>query len=352
MSLLRACAIGFATAEIAAKYRANEQKATDAFSESLLLHRGNNMKLHAVAFLQLLLLAQHLGCGSPTPAVDLAPMPPKIGKTESHEVFLSFTGNSWQVWMHEHGQDAAAGISAVAGPIGPVVAVSPVIGEWMFSKAVEKDGSKDKSVNVGTARWPSVVYAGRILTTESLYQDFENQHGADFDLQLVKLPVSWFPARSEGEDFSELLESIEVTISFDDSSLEHPIVQDVFPKTSFEEEGWKVNGNIGVGIGGFVKEQVVEAKADASLGYSFEYTPLVAKVISEGIGNQATWRIREVKDRQPIGQIDYYCIVLVPKEVRRAVATISLTLGFDDGDQKLVTLPSSEITVDFGRDAE
>lgn len=271
--------------------------------------------------------------------VDLSPRPPVIGKVQSYDIVLNYEKGSWNIL----GLDTTNTLSVIR------LATSGVLAGLIEMASTPNSENETLQITVGSVRWPSIIYAGRILTTKSLYEDFSEQYGRDFDVQLIKLPVSWFPAKTKDEDYSKLLEAIEVQVLFDESEDGHPTILDVFPKTSFEDEGWKISGKFGVGIGGFLKQSGVEMNSNSSIGVSFDYTPLIAKVVADGIGNQSTWRIKEVKDRPPIGQIDYYCTVLVPRKIREASAKLNLKLWFKESENQYIQIPAQNLTIDFGR---
>ena len=276
-------------------------------------------------------------------SVDLSPRPPIIGKVQSYDIVLNYEKGSWNILGLDTTRNSLIAFSLATDPI------SGVLTSLIEMARTPNSENETLQITVGSVRWPSIVYAGRILTTKPLYEDFSEQYGRDFDVQLIKLPVSWFPAKTKDEDYSKLLEAIEVQVLFDESDDGHPTILDIFPKTSFEDEGWKISGKFGVGIGGFLKQSGVEMNSNSRIGVSFDYTPLIAKVVADGIGNQSTWRIKEVKDRPPIGQIDYYCTVLVPRKIREASAKLNLKMWFKESENQYLQIPTQSLMIDFGR---
>jgi hypothetical protein len=221
---------------------------------------------------------------------------------------------------------------------------------WKKTFDYFNDDSKDeKQLMVGKIRFASVLYGGRILTTSS-FEDFKTQWGDHFDLQLIKIPIACMFEENEGVDFSMLLNALEIELSFDDDDNGNSVqIINRFPENTFEASGHAVNGSFGVGVGGFVPlGTAAKASVDAKIGYKFNYTPLIAKVTSYGLGTTAGWKLKRVGDDRPFGQQDYYCTVLVPHEMRKTTASLNITFWLDEKDNRKVTRGPYSFDVDFG----
>lgn len=267
---------------------------------------------------------------------------PTTSKIVKNEITLELKDDSWGFWVKQKGLALAeSSIKQSYNPLHGLVDPLKWVG-WNWSITPE---DKYEAKSIGTLSYPSLLRSGRILTTSAIYEDFQNQWGAEFDLQLIKIPVSWFPSRGINNENQKLLEAIEVELEFG----EGVEVQSVFPNTSYAELNWKVEGRFGVGISGFFPlGSGVNGKTDASVGYTFNYQPLVAKVISEGAANHAKWQINSVNDERPLGQITYFCTVLIPKNLKSAKGELNVNLIFNKGKKQIIPLSKMVITVDFG----
>lgn len=277
-------------------------------------------------FLSLLLAILAIGCSQenkpviPAESVSLKARPPSTGPTKSEKVEVPYY----------------------------LITVKRLLeGGLTIDEALE-----GRLLQVATLSYAPVLYGGRILTTQKLSEDFKQQY-PDNDIQLIKIPVSYFPespTETRNGAWNKLLKGSDVTIEFfangDKNGTPIQIV-DHFPNTTFSDIGVTFDAHIGVGANGkFTAKERASATFDAKIGYQFTYKPLKAAIISEGIANRARWKLREVKDSFPIGEKDYFVTVMIPRKLASAKAELTITL-FLDGykEQSFGPFP---ITVEFG----
>jgi hypothetical protein len=280
------------------------------------------------AILLLLVVTPSCNQSDTGPVGAIQPTPPRSAKTVQLPVLLEINQKDYAYYLK------IIGATWVRRETGIDARPEPLVGSY----------------EVGTVSFSSVLFPGRILSTKPLYEDFVRQYGGQYDIHLLKCNVSFFPAKTGSENFESLLKSIEVEIAFPQFEGVSPTVIDVFPKVSFEERGWMVEGQVGVGIGGFIPLEAtgVGVRPRADIGVSFQYKPLVAKIISEGSGNRAKWRLQEVKGVRPIGDVTYYCTLLVPKGMKACQAELMIRLWFNNERQPHVEIPRQPVLVDFG----
>jgi hypothetical protein len=279
----------------------------------------------------------------PPTVQQITPTRPRQGKTQTEPLILTTTERK-HVITHV---DKALGLLAL-NPLVPGITLPLLF--WKKTFDYFNDDSKvEKQFMVGKIRFASVLYGGRILTTAT-FQDFKKQWGDHFDLQLIKIPIACTFEEAEGVDFGKLLNALEIELSFDDDDNGNSVqIINRFPENTFEASGHAVNGSFGVGVGGFVPlGTAAKASVDAKIGYKFNYTPLIAKVTSYGLGTTAGWKLKRVGDDRPFGQQDYYCTVLVPHEMRKTTASLKITFWLDEKDNSKVTRGPYSFEVDFG----
>ncbi len=190
----------------------------------------------------------------------------------------------------------------------------------------------------GKLLWSNKILATRIKNIRG-DEASKSPYGAEFNPQLIHLPVGYIPERS----FSDNLKQIEVKFELVDQDESRARILDVYPETNYEESGWKVGGKIRASTKFTQESPTTEASVGGDIGVSFDYQPLSAKVVEAYSDTVAEFKLAEIGDEQPIGTKDYYLIVLVPKTISRLEAKVTVTVWFQGDSLIAKYYPESKL---------